>query len=239
MGIVVIILYVIFCLVILAIPSVLTYLLYRHLKNKGQTQRKIGLAIFISTTVLLTIYSIKFFINGAGFGNIYETVEIKQDIGGKLICNSVLLDIRAWEYDVDYKYININGDTLDFKYGVYKLRVWKKDEQIKKYNDWLILKTGYWYGSDRLIIKNIQSDTTKIFDIDQQFIEIDSLWKVQNIKSLNYCCAETFIENINKNEISLKYKFRTDENLQNKYDERRIIYKIDMKTGDIKMTEIQ
>jgi hypothetical protein len=219
---------------------VLTYLLYRHLKNKGQTQRKIGLAIFISTTVLMTIYSIKFFMNGAGFGHKYETVEIKQDIGGKLICNSVLLDIRAWCYNVDYMYINVKGDTLDFKYGVYKLREWKKDEQIKKYNDWLILKTGYSYRSDRLIIKNILSDTTKIFDIDNQFIEKDSLWKVQNIKSLlNYCCAETFVENINENKISLKYKFRTDENLPNKYDERRITYKIDAKTGDIKMTEIK
>jgi hypothetical protein len=181
-----------------------------------------------------------FFMDGAGFGHKYETVEIKQDIGGKLICKSVLLDIRAWQYVVDYVYINTKGDTLDFKYGVYYLREWNKDEQLKKYNDWLILKTGYQGGSDRLIIKNVQSDTTKIFDIDQQFIEIDSLWKVQNIKTLlNYCCAETFIENINENEISLKYKFRTNENLPSEYDERRITYKIDTKTGNLKMSEIK
>jgi hypothetical protein len=241
MGMFLIVLFVIFSLVILSIPSGLTYLLYRYLKKKGQAQRKIGLVIFALTTAFMIIYSIKFFKDGAGFGPKYETVKIKQNIGGKLICESVYnADIHSWQFDIDYKYINNNGDTLDFENGSYYGREWEKDEQIKKYNNWLILKTGAWYGSDKLIIKNILSDTTKVFDIDNQFIENDSLWKAKNIKSLlNYCCAETFIENINGNEISLKYKFRTDENLTNKYGERRITYKIDTETGSIKMTDIK
>ena len=88
MGIFLIIIFVIFCLVILAIPSGLTYFLYRYLKKKGQTQKRIGLIIFISTTVLMIVYSIKFFKDGAGFGPEYETVQIEQNIGGKLICES-------------------------------------------------------------------------------------------------------------------------------------------------------
>lgn len=228
-------------MVILAIPSGLTYFLYRYLKKKGQTQKRIGLIIFISTTVLMTVYSIKFFKDGAGFGPEYETVQIEQNIGGKLICESVYnADHHSWQYNVDYKYIDIKGDTLDLKSGSYYGRKWNKDEQIRKYNDWLILKTGSWHGSDRIIIKNIQSDTIKIFDIDNQFIESDSLWKSKNIKSLlNYCCAETFIDDINENKILLKYKFRTDEHLTNKYAERKITYTIDAKTGEIKMTEIK
>ena len=104
----------------------------------------------------------------------------------------------------------------------------------------MILKTGACHGSDRLIIKNIQTDSIKVFDIDNQFIERDSLWKAQNIKSLvDYCCAETFIENINGNVILLKYKFRTDEKLTKKYDERMISYQIDKETGDIKLTKIK
>lgn len=241
MGIFLIIIFVIFCLVILAIPSGLTYFLYRYLKKKGQTQKRIGLIIFISTTVLMIVYSIKFFKDRAGFGPEYETVQIEQNIGGKLICESVYnADHHSWQYNVDYKYIDIKGDTLDLKSGSYYGREWNKDEQIRKYNDWLILKTGSWHGSDRIIIKNIQSDTIKIFDIDNQFIESDSLWKSKNIKSLlNYCCAETFIDDINENKILLKYKFRTDEHLTNKYAERKITYTIDAKTGEIKMTEIK
>lgn len=223
MGIFLIIIFVIFCLVTLAIPSGLTYFLYRYLKKKGQTQKRIGLIIFISTTVLMIVYSIKFFKDGAGFGPEYETVQIEQNIGGKLICESVYnADHHSWQYNVNYKYIDIKGDTLDLKSGSYYGREQNKDEQIRKYNDWLILKTGSWHGSDRIIIKNIQSDTIKIFDIDNQFIESDSLWKSKNIKSLlNYCCAETFIDDINENKILLKYKFRTDEHLTNKYAERK------------------
>lgn len=241
MGILIVIIFVIFCLLLLSIPSVLTYLLYKYLKTKGETQRKIGLIILVLTTVFMIIYSIKFFKDGAGFGPEYETVQIEQNIGGKLICESVYnADHHSWQYDVDYKYIDVNGDTLDFKSGGYYGREWDKNEQIRKYDNWLILKTGSWHGSDRLIIKNILSDTTKIFDIDNQFIESDSLWKSKKIKSLlNYCCAETFIEDITENKILLKYKFRTNEQLTDKYGERKITYTIDTKTGEIKMMEIK
>lgn len=241
MGILIIIIFVIFCLVMLSIPSVLTFFLFRYLKKKGQTQRKIGIMIFATTTILMIIYAIKFFKDGAGFGPKYENVEIKQNIGGKLICKSVYnADLHSWQYNIDYKYVDIKGDTLDFNNGGYYGREWNKDEQIKKYNNWLILKTGCFDGSDKLIIKNILSDTTKTFDIDNQFIERDSLWKARNIKSLlNYCCAETFIENIKDNKITLKYKFRTDETLADKYDEKRVIYTLDNNTGEIKMIEIK
>ena len=241
MGILIIIIFVIFCLLLLSIPSLLTYFLFKYLKKKGETQRKIGLLIFVLTTIFMIIYSVKFFKDGAGFGPEYETVEIDQKIGGKLICKSVYnADHHSWQYNIDYKYIDIKGDTIDFKSGGYYGREWNKDEQIKKYNDWLILKTGAWHGSDRLVIKNIQTDSTKIFDINNQFIEKDSLWISQNVKSLlNYCCAETFINDIYGNKISLNYKFRTDEHLTEKYGERKIIYTLDTKTGEIKMTEIK
>ncbi len=241
MGILTIIIFVIFCLVLLSVPSGLTYWLYRYLKKKDESQRKIGLIIFAVTSFFMIGYSIIFFMNGAGFGPEYETVEIEQKIGGKLICESVYnADHHSWHYNIDYKYIDNKGDTLDFKYGGYYGREWEKNEQIKKYKDWLILKTGAWHGSDRLIIKNIQTDSTKIYDIDNAFIEKDSLWRMQNIKSLlNYCCAETFIDNIQENRISLTYKFRTDEKMTEQYGKRKITYEIKAETGKILMTDIE
>ena len=241
MGILIVIIFVIFCLVILSIPSVLTYFLFKYLKKKGETHRKVGLIIFGLTTISMIIYSVVFFRNGAGFGPEYENVEIKQNIGGNLLCKSVYnADHHSWQYNIDYKYVDIKGDTLDFNNGGYYGREWNKDEQIKKYNNWLILKTGSFHGSDKIIVKNIKTNTTNVFEIDNEFIEKDSLWKVQNIKSLlNYCCAETFIENINENKVTLKYKYRTEENLPDEYGEKRITYEIDNETGKIKMTEIK
>ncbi|MFY7810511.1 MAG: hypothetical protein ACOVQ2_02155 [Flavobacterium sp.] len=189
----------------------------------------------------MIIFSVVFFRDGAGFGPEYENVEIKQNIGGNLLCKSVYnADHHSWRYNIDYKYVDIKGDTLDFNNGGYYGREWNKDEQIKKYNNWLILKTGSFYGSDKIIVKNIKTDTTNVFEIDNEFIEEDSLWKIQNIKSLlNYCCAETFIENINKNKVTLKYKYRTEENLPDKYGVKRITYEIDNETGKIEMSEIK
>lgn len=239
-GFLFVVLMIVFGIVIFSILPVLTFLLYRKLRMKEKVYKYIGLTIFSLTTIGMIALVIKIIVSPSGFGPEYETVEIKQNLGGKLICESVYnADHHSWQYNVEYKYIDIKGDTLDFKNGGYYGREWNKDEQIKKYNDWLILKTGSFHGSDRLIIKNIQSDTTKIFDLDNQFIERDSLWKAQNIKSLlNYCCAETFIMKVCENKISLKYKFRTDKNLTKKYGERIITYMLNTKTGDIKMTKI-
>lgn len=224
-----------------SILPVLTFLLYRHLRKKGKIQKNIGLTLFILTTIGMIALGLKAFLGPSGFGPEYETVKIKQGIGGKLLCNSVYTaDQHSWQYDIDYKYIDLKGDTVDFKSGSYYGRDWKKDEQILKFHKFMILKTGSGYGSDRLIIKNTQTDSAKVFDIDDKFIEKDSLWRIQNIKSLlNYCCAETFIESINDNEILLKYKFRTNERLFKKYGERMITYSIDKESGEIKMTKIK
>jgi heme/copper-type cytochrome/quinol oxidase subunit 2 len=224
----------------LAFP-VLSYFLYRHLRKKGKVQKNIGLTIFALTTIAMLILAIKTLTGPSGFGPEYETVEIEQNIGGKLICESVYnADIHSCQYNIDYKYIDSKGDTLDFTYGGYYGREWDKNEQIQKYNDWLILKTGSHHGSDRLIIKNIQTDSTKTYDINNDFIEQDTLWKAQNIKSLlNYCCAETFIDNIQGNRVLLTYRYRTDEKMTKKYGKRKIIYEIDNETGEIKMIDIK
>lgn len=219
----------------------LTFLLYRHLRNKGVIAKNIGLALFILTTLGMIALVLRVIFGPSGFGPEYDSVVIEQKIGGKLLCNSVYnADMHSWHYYVDYKYIDLSGDTIDFKNGSYYGREWGKNEQLLKFDKFLILKTGAWHGSDRLIIKNTQTDSTKMIDIDNKYIESDSLWKTQNIKSLlDYCCAETFIESINGNEIILKYKFRTNESLTTKYGERMITYQIDKETGDLKMTKIK
>ena len=227
-------------IVIFSILPILTFLLYRHLKKKNNDSKKIGLTIFILTTIGMISIVLKIIFGPSGFGPEYDSALIKQKIGGNLLCDSEYnADLHSWVYEIDYKYINIEGDTIEFSNGFYRGREWNKDEQISKFDKYLILKTGSWEGSDKLIIKNIQTDSTKTFDIDANFIEKDSLWKTKKIKSLlNYCCAETFIESIKSNKIILKYKFRTNESLTNKYGERKVTYMIEKETGDIKMTNI-
>jgi hypothetical protein len=228
-------------IVIFSILPVLTYLLYRVLKKKGKLYKNIGLIIFSLTTLGILVLAQKTIFGPSGFGPEYESVTIKQKIGGNLICKSVYnADIQNWQIEVSYKYVNDNGDSIIFGEGTYYNREWGKDDQIIKIDDWLILKTGYEYGSDKVIVKNIQTDSTYIYGFYDQFIESDSLWKSQNISSLlNYCCAESFIEKISGNEIFVKYKFRTNESLTKKYNNRTIVYRFDPTTGLIKMIRIK
>ncbi len=224
-------------IVIFSAPSVLTFLLYRRLKTKGETKRKIGIAIFSITTLAMLLLVIKIINSPSGFGPEYDTALIDQKIGGKLFCKSVYnADIHSWQFNIDYKYIPVNGDTIDMGSGGYYGREWNKDEQLIKLDNWLILKTGYIDNADKVVLKNTVTDSIYYYNFDNEFIEKDSLWKTKNIKSLlNCCCAETFIKNISGDKIQLTYKFRTDETLTKKYDQRTITYRIDRNTGQIKM----
>ena len=192
-------------------------------------------------SLIVGISLIALFIYGMlhAFDPEYETVEIKQNIGGKLICESVYnADHHSWQYDVNYKYLLENGDSINLGYGGYYGREWDKDEQLIKKDNWLILKTGSFHGSDRIILKNIQKDSTIIYDINDQFIENDILWRTQQINSLiTYCCAESFIEKIADNKVFVKYKFRTSETSPEEYGERMIEYQLD-NAGQLKMTKI-
>ena len=236
-----IILFLIIVIVILSIPSGLTYLLYRYLRNKGEKPKKIGLTIFALTTALMVYFGIDSAMNGFGFGPEYETEIINQDIGGKLICESVYnADIHSWQYNIDYKYVNQIGDTLDFSYGSYYGREWNKDEQIRQFNDWLILKTGARHRSDRIVLRNKKSDEMITYDINSQLIESQELWEKQDIKSLlNYCCAESLVKTIMDNQIIVDYKYRIKEDEPDKYDKVQITFEINEQSGDLKMKKLR
>lgn len=240
MGILIIILFLLLTIVFLSIPSGLTYLLYRHLRKKGDNQKKIGLTIFVLTTAIMVFIGVNSAMSGFGFDPEYETEIIKQEIGGKLICESVYnADHHSWRYNVDYKYINQRGDTLDFSDGGYYGREWNKDEQLHQFNDWLLLKTGAWHGSDRIILRNDKKGKIITYDIDNHFIESHELWKKQNIKSLlNYCCAESFVTKIIDNKIIVDYKYRIEEKEPDEYGKRQITFEIDKKSGDLIMKKI-
>ena len=224
----------------LALPVATFLLYYYRLRKKGKRSKNIGLAIFIFSVVGMIILAIKIFVGPSGFGPDYDNAEIKQIIGGKLLCKSIhTADFQSFETDVNYKYLTKYGDTIKLGDGTYFNSEWEKDEQLQKLGNWLILITGSMDGYDRIILKNIKTNSMRIFDINDNFIENDSLWKSKKIKVLSeYCCPETNIKKIEKGKIILKYRFRISKNLFNKYDKRMITLQIDSITGNIKIVKI-
>jgi hypothetical protein len=176
-----------------------------------------------------------------GFGPNYDKAEIKQNIGGTLICNSVYnADIHDWQYDISYQYKKPNDSIIDIGSGTYYGREWKKNEQLVQYHNWTILKTGDWIGTDKIIVGDLKKDHWKEYEFTPDNIEKDSLWKSLNINSLlNYWGSETFIDKINNGVIQVHYKFRTSKNLPDQYDRKEIFYQISDSTGEPIMTKIQ
>jgi hypothetical protein len=233
---------IIFCIAFYSIPSFLTFLLYKKLRTKGKKQKRIGFAIFLTTTLIMVTLAIYAVISGGGFGPEYDKVEIKQNIGGTLVCNSVYnADIHDWQYDVTYEYRPKDSNSLiNIGSGTYHTRDWNKDEQLIQYKTWTILKTGGWYGYDKIIIGDLKSDKWSEYNFSADNIEKESLWVNSKIHSLlNYCCSESFIDRIENGQIHIHYKFRTSETLTKKYEEKKIIYKIDELSGQLIMTAIE
>ncbi len=229
-------------LAMIAIPSFLTFLIYRNLKRKGGTKKKVGFAIFALTILATLLIIIKLLVSGGGFGPEYDEVEIKQKIGGTLICSSVYnADIHDWQYQVSYEYKPMNSDSiLKIGDGTYHTREWNKDEQLVKYKNWTILKTGGWIGFDKVLIGDITANKWTEYNFSAEDIEREKLWVNSKTKSLlNYCCSESFIDKINNGLIYVHYKFRTNETFTEKYGERQIIYKIDDQTGQPIMIAIK
>lgn len=220
---------------------IMTIHLFRKSKKNGRIFIfVIGLIVFLIIAITEVAFTIKLVNSPSGFGPEYDSAIIDQKIGGKLLCKSVYTaDIHEWQYDVSYEYVPKQGDTIDLGYGTYYARDWKKNEQLKKNNKWLILKTGNWYGSDRVILINLHTHKKLMYDLNDEFIHRDSLWKVQKIKSLTGYFGTSYIVNISDKYIILKYKFVYDENLNDNYDERIITYKIDEESGNIKMIKIE
>ena len=176
-----------------------------------------------------------------GFGPDYDKAEIKQNIGGLLICNSVYnADIHSWTYEVKYKYKAQNDSIFAIGDGTYYGRVWNKDEQLTKFKDWIILKTGGWYGFDKVIIGKLKTNTWQEYEFSAENIEKEKLWVESKIHSLiNYEPHDCFVDKIDNGEIKMHYQFRTSETNTEELEIKKITYKIDELTGQPKMTAIQ
>jgi hypothetical protein len=163
----------------------------------------------------------------------YDTVEIEQKIGGILVCNSIYnADHHDWQYDITYEYKSKENKLYKIGSGSYYAREWKKDEQLKKYDKWFILKTGDFYGSDKVIVGNFETQKWTHYQFTPEIIESEEMWKTAKIKSLlNYSLPECFITRIYNGKIEVEYKFRIDETKTELMDKRKLIYEIDKNTG--------
>lgn len=167
-----------------------------------------------------------------------DTVEIKQNLGGLLICYPIYYS-NTWDFEVEYTY-KVNNKIIKIGKGYFEGRSWDKEVQLRQYGNWIILKTGAYFGIDKIIISNLSFDVWNEYVFSPNKIEEDTLWNKEGVKSVIYLdkCCEAYIDSIKGGQILLQYKFRTDPNDAYKIDKRSIHYQIDKKTGNPMMVKI-
>lgn len=170
-----------------------------------------------------------------------DYAEIKQNIGGTLICNAVFsADHHTWQYEVSYKFKTQNDSLVEIGTGTYHARIWKKDEQLITFKNWLFLKTGGWIRTDKAIVGDLKTKQWNEYEFVPKHIEKDTLWQASKTTSLlDYCCSETYIDTIINGQIIVSYKFRTSETQTDEYGERKIYYTINELTGQPEMTKVE
>jgi len=158
----------------------------------------------------------------------YKTVEIQQKIGGKLICKMEYYpDHHSWDYFINYEYETKNGEIQNLGQGIYSGREWNENEQLVKVNNWYVLKTGNFHGSDKIIYGDLKSPEWKEYEFTPQSIEKDSLWKTKKIKTLiNWSPSESYIEDIENNKITVIYEYRIDESKTELTEKKLIEYEL-------------
>ncbi len=240
------ILFIIFALFLLAIifsPAIATFLLYKKIKEKNKTYKYLGLVLFIITTgsILYLIYHM--FTTGLDMEPQYETVEIKQKIGGSLICESALwYDIHSADYIISYKYKAENDSIYEIGVGTYHSN-WPRNEQLVKFDKWIILKTSNGLDSDKLIIGNLETNKWKEYIISPLDIEQTELWEKLKIETELYNWdTQAKVEKIDTTGIvTVTHQYRkanvsTFETHKN--GKRKVYYKINRKTGIPKVIKI-
>jgi hypothetical protein len=168
------------------------------------------------------------------------TVELPQKIGGVLICKVHYSDdFKSWDYDIHYTYKDKHDSLYEIGDCRYSGMDWKKDEQLVKFNDWIILKTACFKG-EKVIIGKLESKKFFSYELTPEFIEKEEKWKQLKLNSSSeYNDSETHIEKVDSiGEIFVKYHYRIEGRIIFRTGKKFIKYIIDNKTGQPKIDKI-
>ena len=196
----------------------------------------IGL-LFIGLAIALLTFPV---LMQQAFGPTKETVEINQEVGGTLLCESEYnADLASWFYDVEYKYRTDSGEIIPIGRGEYYGQDWNKNEQILTWKNWHLLKTGGGFYSEKLLIGSLDKSNWNEFIFSPENIEKDSIWKSKRIASkMGWLPQRAKLRNWGNGIIQVDYLFRTGEEIEQQ-ENRLITYELDSLSGIPEMIKIE
>ena len=205
----------------------------------------IGIIVFchvITGVFIWLIYPLLLDKNGNIFADETYQDTIKQNIGGEIIRNiHHYNDLQSFDYVIKYTYKNQKDSISTIGSGHYYCKNLPANEQLIKFGKWLIFKTSGGREYDFVFICDTNTHIWNKYDISPYGIEDEDLWINQHIESdLGNWDSEAKVENIDGNgNITVRYVYaKKDRIFSFIKGKRKIIYKINAKTGTPEMKVI-
>lgn len=181
--------------------------------------------IFIAISVLLIgfIWMIK-----EAFGPTFKTVEIEKPLG-KLVCTEqYTADMAGVLYDVDFKLINKNLDTLYLGNGIYNSDDWSKSIELIKIKDWYGIMTNYTsYAKIGITNKQDKEHLNLVFSPLE--LKEDTIWKKTNTENPAWVYqGSSKINSFKGNELIVEYEYRLGLQEPFKFKNQKVHYVFDL-----------
>jgi hypothetical protein len=198
--------------------------------------------IFISTILLAFSFASCNFSSDSVFSDETYQDTIKQNIGGSLIRDiHYYNDFQSYIYDIKYSYKNQIDSIKIIGYGSYYSQEPPKDEQLVQIDKWKIFKTSKDRDVDMLFVCDNFTKNWTEYEISPETIEQSDLWKKQNIESrTDNWDSVAKVKKIDSNgEVTVIYTYVRKKWIPFfKTGKRKVIYKIDFKTGRLEISKI-
>ncbi|MBD1434962.1 hypothetical protein H8B06_19230 [Sphingobacterium sp. DN00404] len=197
--------------------------------NSMTLKKGCAIIIILCTLLILSFYWIVL----EAFGTKIRTVEIDKPLG-KLICRERYdADLAAIFYDIDFKLVTHNGDTLCLGSALYHENDWADHIQLIKIEDTYCIS-----AHDATYAKICLADKCHKANVSFTFSSLDlgndTLWRKSNeeIPAWVYP-GSSVIDSISSNLIYVKYAYRLGLSEPFSYKKQRLVYRLDTKTNTL------
>lgn len=186
------------------------------------------------TLIVLIILIIGFFwMIKQAFGPSYKTVEIEKPLG-KLICKEqYTADMADVFYDVDFKLVKKNLDSLYLGNGIYNEDNWAEKIELVKIQDWYGILTAY-SSHAKIGLTNEKNKEHINIVFNPLELKNDSVWKKTNDENPAWVYGgSSKIKSIEGNEIKVEYKYRLGLYEPFQFKKQDVEYYFDSNIGEL------
>jgi hypothetical protein len=157
---------------------------------------------------------------------------IPQEIGGELICKFLDYSNQKKKYcKVQFNYKTKENKIFRIGEASYFEKKWTRNDQIRKYRNWLILETGSNF-QDKVYIADSIRQNWKAYYFQPSKEEIFEIYKKSNYdKIFESSLKSTSILKFENGVIEVIYNYYTDSKNNGKTENLILIYEIETKTG--------